>query len=221
MGWKDRFTFRDRHFTEHSVCGQTFRFFPNRVGLLHELAEVSKPIAKALAVLFSDKAGDISSRDKTVSQEGTIMREFSNEGINPELARLRGEERDKAVEALLDACTDPRNRILVGSLLMDSLRDEFPYSRARSPKEIEEFMNGDGEGYEGLDTVAFAAMITGWVRANAKVFGAAGEQVAAAVGQRLGGLKNASRSETPEQTSGSDSKTPSSEPFSPASSSIE
>ncbi len=219
MGWKDKFTFRERHFVEHDVCGSKLRFYPNRVGLLHELAEVSKPIAAALASLFADQRNDAAVTDETMVQADTTIRKSTVQAVAPEVLRLRAEERERAIGSMIDAVSDQRNRLLLGRLLMDSLREDFPYDRERSSEQVEEFLYGDGkpDGYPGLDAPALAAMVAGWIKANSKVFGAAGEQIAAAARERLGGPLGRSPSETPSPTDGSNSRTPSSEP-SPAAS---
>lgn len=213
MGWKDRFTFRERHFVTHEVGGIKFNFYPNRIALLHELAEVSKPIATALGALFADQSRDTASAEKVMLQGDTTIKETTLQSISPELAAHRAKERDDALKALLDAVSDPRNRLLIGKLLMDSLRDEFPFARDRHPGDVEEFLYGDGKDYAGLDTPALSGMVQGWIKANAKVFGPAGEMVAAQLKGQLGGIVaplSASPSENPEQPSGSSSKTPSS-----------
>lgn len=223
MGWKDRLTFREKHCVEHDVCGAKLRFYPNRIGLLHELAEVSKPVASALAALFVDRSGDATSTDKTMVQGDTTIRECSLQGVSPEIIRLRATEREAAVSALLTAVSDARNRLLLGRLLMDSMRDEFPYAADRPPAEVEEFLYGSAD-FPGLDVPALAAMVGGWIKANAKVFGAAGKQVADLVESRLVGAvrppspsPSESPSESPSPSDGSSSKTPSSQP-SPAAS---
>lgn len=219
MGWKDRFTFRERHHVEHEVCGTSLRFFPNRVGLLHDLAEVSKPVASALAALFTDRSGDSGTVEKLSQQGDVIVKESTYEATSPEVIQLRARERDAAVAALLGAVADPRNRLLLGRLLMDSLREEFPYHVDRPAPEVEEFLYGSKDGpYQGLDVPALTAMIGGWIKANAKQFGRVGEQIAAEIEGRIGGARvspnrpSGSPSETPSPEPGSTSKTPSSEP---------
>jgi hypothetical protein len=225
MGWKDRFTFRERHFVEHEVCGQRLRFYPNRVGLLHDLAEVSKPVASALAALFSDRSQDAGMEEKISQQGDIIVKESVMQAVSAEIVTLRSKERDGAIDALLTAVSDPRNRLLLGRLLMDSLREEFPYHAERPAVDVEEFLYGDGkpDGYPGLDIPALTAMIGGWIKANAKQFGKVGEQVAAELAGRIGGVRVSPSprseypSETPSPAPGSSSRTPSSEP-SPAAS---
>ena len=220
MGWKDRFTFRERHFVEHEVCGQKLRFYPNRVRLLHDLAEVSKPVASALAALFSDHSTDAGFNEKISQQGDIIVKETTSQAASPEVLQLRSKERDGAISALLSAVSDPRNRLLLGRLLMDSLRDEFPYHEERPTVDVEEFLYGDGrpDGYPGLDLPALTSALGGWIKANAKQFGKVGEQMAAELAGRIGGARvspnprSESPSETPSPAPGSTSKIPSSEP---------
>jgi hypothetical protein len=95
---------------------------------------------------------------------------------------------------------------------MDSLRDEFPMQKDRSAAEVDEFLDGDGDGYEGLDLPQMRDLIVGWMQANSKVFGSAGEQVVGLVKGRLESLRSESPSTEESPTSGASSKTPSSEP---------
>jgi hypothetical protein len=219
MGWKDRFTFKTKIAIEHEVCGAKFRFYPNRIGLMQDLAEVSKPIATALAALFADKSGDAGMIEKIMAEGATTIKETTMQAASPEVLQLRARERDAAVGALLSAVADPRNRLTLGRLLMDSLRDEFPYHADRPAAEVEEFLYGSSAGdYGGLDVPAVAALIGGWIKANAKQFGKVGESVAAEIQGRFGGARvspsrpSASPSETPSPEPGSSSRIPSSEP---------
>ena len=212
MGWKDKFTFRERHYVDHDVCGRSLRFYPNRIGLLHELAEVSRPLARALSTLFDDRSGDAAVSTKHMKQGDTEIKESTVQALSPELLLARAGEREKAISSLIDAVADRRMRLVVGRLLMDSLRDDFSYDRERAADQVEEFLDGDGKDYPGLDTPALVAMVSGWVRANSKVFGDAGERVAALARERLGGLPGESPSEPPSTSAGSSSRTPSSTP---------
>lgn len=212
MGWKDRFTYKDRHYVEHAIAGRLMRFYPNRVGLLQDLAEISRPIAKALSALFAETRGDAGVITERI-KDGTATGEKTTvQPISAELAKQRASERHGAIDALIESIGDDRNRLLLGRLLMDSLREEFPYVREREPKEIEEWLDGDGKEYPGIELPMLVELIQGWIKANSKVFGNVGEQVAALVKERIGGFQSGSQSENPSPTVGSDSKTPSSEP---------
>lgn len=217
MGWKDRFTFRQKVHVEREVQGTTFRFYPNRVRLLPELAEVSKPIAQALGVLFDDRSRDNAVREKRMVQGDTTIVESVVDGITVEVSRARAETRRKAIDDIVEAASDARNRLMLGRLLMDSLRDEFAYHPERPAEDVEQWLDGDGKDYPGVDLPLLAELVQGWIAANAKVFGTQGEKLVAEVRGRLGDLRGESPSEIPPPTSGSSSRTPSSASSQPAS----
>lgn len=219
MGWKNRGTFRDKHFVEHQVSGETLRFYPNRIALLQDLAELSKPIGAAIAGLFADRSSDSSQTEKVMVQSDTTIKESTFQAASVEVLQLRAREREQAVAALLDAVSNPKNRLLLGRLLMDSLREEFPYVNGeRKPADVEAFLYG-GTECEPIDLPELAQLIAGWIKANAKQFGKVGEEIAARVRARLGGdvevspnLQSESPSESPTPSSGSSSRTHSSPP---------
>lgn len=221
--WKDRFAYNSKSAVEHEVNGHKLRFYPNRIGLLTELAEISKPIAHALATLFGDERGDATSisesyKDKPrkdlktgIETAESVVDKITVEAVTAEVANHRRGERNQAIDELLDGLTNERNRILFGRLLMDSLRDDFPYKKDRPPPEVEEFLFGDNEEYTGLDAPILVEMVTGWLKANAKVFGSTGEKVVGLVKGKLSALQAPSPSvEKTNTTDGSNSKMPSS-----------
>jgi hypothetical protein len=213
MGWKDKLTFRQSQFVDHEVQGSKLRFYPNRIRVLHVLADVSRPVAAALASLFADQSRDSALNEKTMTEGETLIRESSVAAVSVDTIKMRAKEREDAIAKLVDAVSDKRNRLLIGQLLMDSLREEFPAHTDRPVPEVEEFLYGDGEGYEGIDLPTMGEMLTGWIKANSKVFGPVGEQVAARLGASLGGkFPSDSPSTGPTPTPGSSSRTESSQP---------
>lgn len=214
MGWKDVKTYRSRESVEHEVNGVKLRFYPNRMRLLPDLTELSVPVAKALAELFDPSRHDAAMTEK-VSKQGDIeVRESTVSAASPETAKARAGARDAALESLLLALGDARNRLRLGRLLMDSLAEEFPYVSERAPADVEDFLYGGKDGDSGLDLPLLTQLIAGWIKANAKQFSKVGELVAARLGDRLGGMVPVSPPPSPsmEETSGSSSKTPSSQP---------
>lgn len=234
--WKQKFTYNKKHAIEHEVNGETLRFYPNRIGLLEQLAEISKPIAHAMATLLGNDRSDSTAvtetyKDKarkSIGKDGVVTEtadstvdKITMQAPTPEIAEHRRKERNQAIDELIDGLTNDRNRLMFGALLMDSLRDDFPYAKERSAKDIEEFLFGeendeiedDPDAYHGIDLPTLAALVAGWLKANSKVFGATGEKLTGMVRARLGGLQSLSPSaETTSPVDGSSSKTPSSEP---------
>jgi len=211
-----RFTFRGKRYVEHDVGGESFRFYPNRMALLEEARDLSAPIAKSISILFADETKDTKSNVKRHQEGEFFMEDITTEAISTGMAQHRQGERDKAIETIL-ASLDARSIILVGKLFMDSLRDEFPYKRQRSAREVEEFLYGvecveseEDEEYTGLDMPMLIQLFSGWMKANAKVFGELGEKLTGLVRGRLDQLQGDSNSETTTPVSGSSSKTPTS-----------
>lgn len=207
-----RFTFRDKRSIKHQVNGQEFRFYPNRVGLLTEARDLAEPVAKAVNTLFADQSKDISSNVKRQHEGDFFLEDIQTKAIDIDMARHRQEERAEAISTILGTLADTRSLILLGRLFMDSLRDEFPYQRERSAAEVEEFLYGDDEEYEGLDAPMLVEMFQGWMKANATTFGDTGESLVGLVRAKIEGLAIDSEpdSEMTNPTSGEPSKTPSS-----------
>lgn len=223
MAWKERFTYSKKNFVKHEVAGREMHFYPNRIGLLEDLAEISKPVAHAIATLFSESRGDAASTHETFKDKvkkgrdgsesyDSMVDKITVEAVTPETANHRRKERDEAIDELLKGLTNNRTRIMFGRLFMDSLREEFTYTKERPVTEVEEFLDGDGESYEGLDGPMLVELVTGWLKANAKVFGKAGEKVTGLVRGKLEALQSRSVSEaTPSPVNGPSSKIASSE----------
>lgn len=218
MSWKDKFTFRDKRYIEHDVAGTLFRFYPNRMALLTEARDLSAPVAKAVSILFADESKDNDSAVKRHHEGEFYMEDITTTAISQEMAQYRQTQRDGAIEQIMGTLADARSLILLGRLFMDSLRDDFDYKRDRPAQDVEEFLyghEGNDEEYQGLDMPVLIELFAGWMKANAKVFGQAGEKMVGLVRGRLEQLQTESRSETTDSTSGKDSKTPSSSPLEP------
>jgi hypothetical protein len=213
MSWHKRFTFRDKRSIKHDVCGREFRFYPNRMALLTEARDLSGPIAKAINTLFVDQSRDASSTVKRQHEGDFFMEDIQTEGLAIDMAKHRLVERNDAIETVLGTLADPRSILLLGKLFMDSLRDDFPYSKDRKAADVEEFLFGDDDGddaeYQGLDMPMLVELFRGWMKANATVFGEAGESLVGLVRAKIEGIAN-SNSETTDPTNGDPSKTPSS-----------
>lgn len=207
-------TFRGKRFVEHEIEGTVFRFYPNRIALLEEAASLSQPIADALLTLLSGTKDSDAGSKFTRQTEGQFVREDSEvPAVTVEVLEYRKRERREALDKAFGTLADPRSRLLLGKLLMDSLRDEFEFKSDRTVSEVEEFLYGDGEGdYVGLDTPALIGFLTGWMKANARVFGSTGESLVGLAKKRLEALHADSLSDEtePSPTAGSSSPKPSS-----------
>lgn len=211
MDYKKTFTFQDSSFVEEQVHGKPIRFYPTRGAYTNELTKISRPMVIALTTLFVENGREESATTETMEDaEGTKIQKITVSAVTPELAAQKSKERREALEDLFGALEESNNRLLLGRLLMDSMRDEFPYQKTRTPKDVLEFLDGDGQGYEGIDVPTLALLIGGFIKANAKSFGGVGEQLVGAVKTKLSVLRETSPSETPgtaPTSGGSNSKT--------------
>jgi hypothetical protein len=215
MSWRKRFTFRDKRSIKHDVSGQEFRFYPNRMALLTEARDLSGPIAKAINTLFADQSRDNGSAVKRQYEGDFSLEDIKTEPLSIEMAQHRMAERNGAIETILNTLADERSIVLLGRLFMDSLRDDFPYTKDRHAREVEEFLFGEegqdeeGNEYHGLDMPALVELFKGWMKANASVFGASGESMVGLVKKKLEALQiSEDNSETTDPTNGEPSKTP-------------
>ena len=217
MSYKETFTFGDTFSIKETVNGKDIRFFPVRHNSLGDLARISKPMLIALSALFVEAGREETAISESMKDtDGTEISKTTIEAISPELAAHKAKERRDSIEGLVECIADVNNRIMLGRLLMDSMRDEFPSKKDRPPKEVLEFLEGDGKDYDGIDLPTLTALIGGFIKANARSFGPKGEELVGAMRAKLSVLRENSPSQTQTEaapTSGdSKSKTASSSP---------
>lgn len=184
MSWRERKAFiGGTNYTEHTVAGETLKFFPVSVGTTFELRRLAKPLAKALSALFAPAKQDIGIIERVFEASGEEPggKITENEPIHPELAKVRSKEREDGVASLVDALLDPKNGDVIGKVIMDCLREEFP--RGRDAPHPNEFMRE-------LELPTLVELLKGCFKSNKEVLGplAQGADVAPvlkAVGQKL------------------------------------
>jgi len=176
---------------DHEVNGQSLRFYPVSIRLAFQMRNFLAPLAKALGVLLQDDRDDTrltGYENRSVKQaDGTEMHTTEMEPIRPEVLQQLNARKDRAVDELVIALTSEDNARMFARLIMDALRDDFP--RKPNDAQVAEFL-------DSMDASAFVEALTGFARANKKVFDPflskvapkareAAEGVAAGVAQRL------------------------------------
>lgn len=205
MGYKDTFTYSDQFFVKVDINGKEIRFYPTRASHFADLARISKPMVNALSALFVENGREETATTENMKDaEGTEITKIIVSAITPELAAHKSSERKEAINAIFGCLEDMNNRLIIGKLLMDSMRDEFAYTRDRKPKDVIEWLEGDGDGYEGIDIPTMALLIGGFIKANAKSFGAQGERLVEAVKGKVSALRATSPLATTETASTED-----------------
>ena len=174
---------------DREIHGQTVTFYMCSVRTTARLQGFIAKMAGHLSTLL----GANSKRDQgTVTEdyttdEGEVIQKTVIEPINPDLARLRTQQRQGAIEGAVNALLDDKSRTAIGELLMDSLKDDFPRGKKRPPEECLDFV-------DSMDIATFVEFLKGLAEANAKVFGDLGKELGLAVqvqAEKLLGTVNA------------------------------
>jgi hypothetical protein len=224
MNWKKTFTYKGKRSVEATVGGNDVKFYPNQLGILQDLASLSQPVAKAINLLVGAEGRDHNTVSKSFTEgEGkntVVVDETIIEAVSAESKQFRTQQREDGIATIVNMLGDTKNLHIMGMAWMDSMRDEFPRKRGGyDPKSVDEFLYGE-EGadddhtlYQGLEVPQMMEIMSGWMRANAKVFGEVGERLVGYVKNQMASrLQNDSVStEEPTPNSGDSSKTPSSQ----------
>lgn len=173
MSWKDKVSFLAPTYIEHEVGGETLKFWPVSLGVAVKLRAIGAPLAEALSILFAP-----TDNDATV-----IIREFEGgdggkekvvEAVDPKLAEMRDKQRADALSKAIKTLSDSKNLGVIGEIIMDSMRENFPKSEPRPPGL--EVMNE-------LPLKPLKEIIMGIVKANKDVLGPFAEKAQERLGQ--------------------------------------
>lgn len=161
--------FQSKHIT-HTVGDKEVKFYPVSIAVTFKLRKFAKQLSRAFAVLMANTDSDLKTKDQVVEdkREDVTQRTFTNEGINPELARIRSDERAEAIEGLIDAFAGPENMAILAEIVMSSMRELYPHGK---PPAYDELPKTPEEFCETMPLDAWPELITGMVKANAKVLG--------------------------------------------------
>ena len=146
-----------------SVGGIEVEFWSCSFPVLFMLKSAVGPISKLFLNLFRGNRQDVSRfQEDTRDKDGAPVRVVQEQAITPEMAKMRAEQTNKSVQDALDGIFADQNRLLLGRVLMDSMRNVCP--RKPEVKQIEEFL-------ADLDLGQVVEMLQGVAKANAEVFG--------------------------------------------------
>jgi hypothetical protein len=152
-------------FEEHPVQGTLQKFYPISTRMLFQMRSAAKPVARAIATLFGDTKNDIGTEhvQSDQHQRTTIT------AATAEVSKMRYEQRQAAIEQLIEGLMGESSSHLLVSLIADSMRELFP-------KEL-----GQQDREEFLKTVPadnLIEMLQGVGKVNRKLFDPLKERVA-------------------------------------------
>lgn len=129
--------FGDSTSVTHKVGGKDWEFWPLSVSGMFQFRKLYGPLASAIAMLTESRERDTASVYREVGEplrgpdgrpiliNGTKAikdTETIVEAVSPELARIRAEQRQKAITGIADALTDPENLKAFAAIVIDSAR---------------------------------------------------------------------------------------------------
>lgn len=143
-----------------SKVGDTdVEFFSLSFPTLFAMKSAVGPIAKVLSGIFSGRG--LTGRFEQTKDGETII---NQQALTPEMFKLRAEQSAATMRDAVEAIFSDQNRLLVGRILMDSMRGLPQCPRKPSVPQIEEFL-------ADLDLGQIIEMLNGVAKANAEVFG--------------------------------------------------
>lgn len=174
--WKSKTSVFERKFISKMIGNNTWNFYPVSVGRIFELRETIKDIFMAATALFSKNKDDVGQQIERIQQGESTIDRTNIDGLSPQMAEMCDKQKKQAVADAVESLLSERNKLMIGKLLADSLRDEF--ERNPSDTEINEFIGT-------LDLASLVEFLMGMAEANAKVFGPVGERIRDAIGSKL------------------------------------
>jgi len=180
------------------VGGTEIRFWPISLSMLGRLRSIGRPLAQSIGIILGGGQNDVrqemvqsddtavDSVEDTDDDGNTVMRKVltgvrgthtSRHAISVELARFRADQKERAIDKLVEAISSEENQLLIAQLIFDSCREVFP----RKPTDIElkEFVN------DSANLVMVGQFIAGILKANAQTLGKLGEQLTDSVAKAV------------------------------------
>jgi len=146
-----------------TVSGVEVEFWSVSFPVMFQLKSAAGPIAKLLMNLFRNGRNDVSRfQEDSVAKEGTPVRVIQETAVTPEMVKVRTDQTNRTIQEALDGLFADQNRLLIGKVLMDSMRGICP--RKPDNKQIEEFL-------ADLDLGQVVEMFQGVAKATAEVTG--------------------------------------------------
>ena len=132
--------------------------------VIFQLKSAVGPISKVVMNLFKTGRHDVARyQEDGRDAEGLPRRSVQELAVTPEMAKFRAEQTNKTIQEALDGLFADQNRLLIGKVLMDSMRG-IGLPRKPTTPQIEEFL-------QDLDLGQVVEMLQGVAKANAEVFG--------------------------------------------------
>jgi hypothetical protein len=197
MAWKDEFSFISPEGVEHKVQDKVLKFYPISVKTAFAVKGVAATLVRALSTILKKHETDCA--QKTRLDKDGKMQEVQSEAIDKSLAELRTKEREKALEEAIQALLNGDNSLVIGKMLVDSLRD-VPGRDKMTSDQIKAFV-------DDLPLPALVDMLVGLAKGNKAVFGPLVGKAEGLLKRGLAAVAGDEEKTTVSETTGEGSKT--------------
>jgi len=183
-------------FIVKEVNEKKLHFYAPPVLTILKLSDFATPLTHALVAVFQDTNGDQGRVTQDYqTPDGEQGAKTSLEPLSVDLARYRDGSRRDAISKLIGGLTSPEARLMLGEVIMESLREEFTRPKGGfTPEQVKEFIeNPDLDGSTAVD------LLSGVMEASKGIFGPFAEAATAVVEMlktRVGAVVEAAKSAT-------------------------
>lgn len=175
MSFADKFAALAPFSVEREIGGQSFKFYQCSLRAGARMAGVISKIAGHVSVLLVGDKQDCGQTIEDFTDDGVTVNKTTIDPINPDLAKLRVEQRAGALSGAISELVSKNNRQAMAELLMDSLRDEFPRKGRTSE---------DSDMFDDMDIPFYVEFIKGLFAANQKLLGGLGKELGRAAQEK-------------------------------------
>ena len=185
MKFKQKFALLKRNTVTREIAGQPFTFYPISIPMLFDLKSTMEPLMKALKTLFSGEVSGAGTKTEEETRDPLsqkVLAKVTHYGVpDINVLKLKAEQSDATMKLAIETVFGEQNRMLVGRVLADSLRDEF--DGRPNDSQIREFVMDPA-----FDLTVLIAMLGGFFEVNARVFGPLAQRVKEQIKSRLSNL---------------------------------
>lgn len=176
----------------HEVNGEAQHFYPISVRRIFDLRVLSTRVAQSLQTLFFTNQDDVGKEQNKIVEggaDGAYQERFVASPIDPELAKERYQQKQKAISDLIDCLLSEESGFILVKLVMDSMRD-VDWPKKPSQTDLANFV-------DNCSAEILMEMVQGVIAANKKLFA----PLAKWVDQAKDTVKTAMRKDRPAATS--------------------
>lgn len=190
MKFKSKLALLTRKTITKEIAGQSFVFYPVSVPMLFELKSTMKPLMSAFQLLFSKRQEQLGAQTVEETRDPSFLDKDGRPGVvvsrvthlgAPDLGLIQAQadREDKMLAQAIDTILCDQNRLLLGRVLADSLKDE----EIRTDADVAEFIKDPA-----FDLPLLIQFLSGFFQVNASVFGPFAERVKELIQSKMSNL---------------------------------